>query len=79
MPEMKPLEKLIYITGIPLLDGTAVYQIMEGIWRSRWLIGGGPQHLQFEKKFKKYLITPSLILFCSGTQALQLAYQSLYL
>lgn len=79
MPEIEPFEKPIYITRPPLPDPAAVYRKIDEIWDSQWLTNVGPQHLQFEKKLKKYLGAPNISLFCNGTLALQLACQALRL
>lgn len=76
---IKFFKEPIYITR-PLLPSLKdVYKKIEEIWNSKWITNFGKQHNSLELELRKYLKVKNLSLFCNGTSALQLAYQSLKL
>ncbi len=73
----EPFEQPIYITRPLLPPLVEVYHKLDEIWGSKWLTNFGGQHIELEKRLKKYLKVPYLSLFNNGTTALLVAIRSL--
>ena len=73
------LKQPIYVTRPLLPDMTKVNIRIKDIWNSKWITNIGVQHIELEKRLKKYLKIENLVMFGNGTLALMLGLKALNL
>jgi len=73
---MKP-ESIIHVTepSLPSLD--EYVELLEEVWRRKWITNKGQYHKQLEEKLAEHLCVKHLSLFCNGTIALQVGLKAL--
>lgn len=69
--------KQITVTSPLLPDLEEFHELLQDIWRSKWITNNGSFHQQLEKELAKYLGVPYVSLFTNGTLPLLTALQAL--